>query len=78
MKKYLTIALAIACVPGVAAAQDMDESQAAPAADFGGVRVEARIGYETPTVSEDNDVYKIGSAVSYGGELGFDIRSAPM
>jgi outer membrane immunogenic protein len=64
MKKYLAIAAAITCVPGVAAAQDFD-----------GARLEARLGYETPTVSEDNDVYKIGSAVSYGGEIGFDFKA---
>jgi outer membrane immunogenic protein len=64
MKNYWGIAAAIACVPGVAAAQDFD-----------GARVEARIGYETPTVSEDNDVYKIGSAASYGGEIGFDFKA---
>ena len=64
MKKYLAVAAAIACLPGVASAQDFD-----------GPRVEARIGYETPTVSEDNDVYKIGSAVSYGGEIGFDVKA---
>lgn len=75
MKNYLVIAAAIACLPGVAAAQDMDASQEAPAHKFGGARIEARLGYETPTVSEDNDVYKIGSAVSYGGEIGFDIRA---
>lgn len=45
---------------------------AASASDVSGARVEARLGYETPTVSGDGDVYKIGSAVSYGGELGYD------
>jgi outer membrane immunogenic protein len=59
-------------VPGVAAAQDA--APAAPAQNFAGVRFEARLGYETPTVSDDNDVYKIGSAVSYGAEAGFDVR----
>src|SRR5262249_49192062 len=29
---------------------------------------------ETPTVSGDGDVYKIGSAVSYGGEAGLDFH----
>ena len=72
MKKYMAAVAAFVCVPGVAAAQD--NAPAAPAAQFDGVRLEARLGYETPTVSDDNDVYKIGSAVSYGGEAGFDFR----
>lgn len=70
MRKYLAAAAALACVPGVAAAQ----GAASPAAQFDGVRLEARLGYETPTVSDNNNVYKIGSAVSYGGEAGFDLR----
>lgn len=73
MKKYLAAVAAFVCVPGVAAAQDAAPA-AAPASQFDGVRFEARLGYETPTVSDDNDVYKIGSAVSYGAEAGFDIR----
>ena len=48
---------------------------AALANDYSGARVEARLGYETPTVSGDGDVYKIGSAVSYGGEVGYDIAA---
>jgi len=72
MKKYLAAVAAFVCVPGVAAAQDA--APASPAASFAGVRFEARLGYETPTVSDDGDVYKIGSAVSYGGEAGFDLR----
>ena len=63
MKIYLALAAALSCVPGVAAAQD-----------FNGVRAEARIGYETPTISDNGTVYKIGSAASYGGELGFDLK----
>lgn len=72
MKKHLAAVAALICVPGVAAAQNV--APATPAAQFDGVRLEARLGYETPTVSDDNDVYKIGSAVSYGGEAGFDLR----
>jgi outer membrane immunogenic protein len=65
MKLYLLCAAGLAaCLPGVAYAQDFD-----------GVRIEARLGYETPTVSGDGDVYKIGSAVSYGGELGYDLKA---
>src|SRR5688572_27017309 len=62
MKKYLVAAAAVFCVPGAAYANDFD-----------GPRAEARIGWETPTVSEDGDVFKIDSAVSYGGEVGFDL-----
>lgn len=67
MKKYLVAFAAIACLPGVAAAQDQ-------APDFAGARIEGRIGYETPTVSDDNDVFKVGSAVSFGGEIGYDVN----
>jgi len=69
MKHYLAAFAAIVCAPGIAAAQD---TNVAP--HFNGVRAEVRLGYETPTVSDDGDVYKIGSAVSYGGEVGFDFR----
>ena len=69
MKYYLAAFAAIACVPGVAAAQGTDTIP-----HFNGVRAEARIGWETPTVSESGNVYKIDSAVSYGGEVGFDVR----
>jgi len=69
MKKYLVAAMAAICLPGVAAAQD----DVAPKMD--GVRLEARLGYETPTVSDSSGVYKIGSAVSYGGEIGFDLKA---
>jgi outer membrane immunogenic protein len=62
MKKFIVFAALIA-VPGVAAAEDMS-----------GARVEARLGYETPTISGDGDVYKIGSAVSFGAELGYDLK----
>ena len=68
MKIYLALAAAFACVPGVAAAQDANQ-------DFHGVRAEARLGYETPTVSGDGQIYKIGSAASYGGEIGFDLKA---
>lgn len=76
--KFL-IAAALAAAPAAAYAQDAGYPQdAAPApvtdaGNFDGVRAEARLGYETPTVSEDGDVYKIGSAVSYGAEVGFDL-----
>jgi outer membrane immunogenic protein len=41
---------------------------------FTGIRFELRLGYETPAVSDDGDVFRIGSAVSYGAEAGFDFR----
>jgi outer membrane immunogenic protein len=74
--KFMKITLALcaallACVPGMAAAQD---AEPATEQGFDGVRVEARLGYETPTVSGDGDIYKLGSAVSYGGEIGFDLK----
>ncbi len=72
MKKYLAAAAAAAfiCLPGVAAAQDKSDH------DFAGVRAEARIGWETPTVSDGGGgVYKVGQAVSYGGEAGFDVAA---
>lgn len=55
---------------------------AAPAAaqtnnSYDGFRAEARLGWETPTVSGDGDIYKLGSAVSYGAETGFDIAAGP-
>jgi outer membrane immunogenic protein len=69
MKKYIALAALMACVPGAALAQDK------PASKLDGVRIEARIGYETPTVSDSGTIYKIGSAVSYGGEIGFDLKA---
>lgn len=70
MKKFVALAALAACVPGAALAQDKSAD-----AKLDGVRIEARLGYETPTVSDDSGVYKIGSAVSYGGEVGFDLRA---
>ncbi len=68
MKNYLALAAAaLAFVPGVAMAQDSD-------AKLNGFRAEARLGYETPTISGGGAVYKIGSAVSYGGEIGYDLK----
>lgn len=68
MKKFYALAAVLAFVPGVAMAQDNDDAK------LSGVRAEARIGYETPTVSDSSGIYKIGSAVSYGGEIGFDLK----
>lgn len=77
MKKLLIAAVAAAfvCLPGVAAAQDYD-GDAGPDHSFAGPRIEARIGWETPTVSDGSGtVYKVGQAVSYGGEAGFDVAA---
>lgn len=65
MKKLIVAAAAFACVPGIAAAQED--------ANVSGPRVELRLGWETPTVSDGTGaVYKVGQAVSFGGEVGFD------
>ena len=63
MKKYALIAAVAAMLPAAASAQTV------------GGRVGLRLGWETPTVSGDGDVYKIGSAVSYGGEAGLDFHA---
>lgn len=68
MKTFIALAAGLAMVPCAAYAQDNDDAK------LGGVRLEARIGYETPTVSDSSGIYKIGSAVSYGGEIGFDLK----
>jgi len=61
-------------VRGEWATADMPAPAPVAAHGFGGVRAEARIGYETPTVSNDGDVFRIDSAVSYGAEVGYDLR----
>lgn len=71
MKKYMLLVLASVCVPGVAAAEVAPAGT--PAQNFDGFRIEARVGYETPTVSSDGEVYKIGNGLSFGGEAGFDV-----
>jgi outer membrane immunogenic protein len=68
MKKLIVAVAALVCVPGIAAAQDTDTDP-----NISGPRVELRLGWETPTVSDGTGaVYKVGQAVSYGGEVGFD------
>lgn len=70
MKKLVTAALLCAAPATPAYAQDADNSIARD-----GVRIEARATLETPTVSsllQNNDVYKLGSAMAFGGEIGFD------
>lgn len=70
MKKLIVAAAAFICVPGIACAQESDS------ANVSGPRVELRLGWETPTVSDGSGtVYKVGQAVSYGGEVGFDVKA---
>lgn len=70
-KLFAAAAATLLLAPATAFAQDE-----APAHDFAGPRVEARLGYETPTVSDGSGgIWKIGSAVSYGGEIGVDLRA---
>lgn len=73
-KLMLAVALgAIVSSPAFAQDDTDDNSQARD-----GFRVEVRGTYETPTVSsvyDNNDVYKLGSAVAVGGEAGFDIAA---
>jgi outer membrane immunogenic protein len=67
MKKFVFAAL-VACTVSAPAF-------AAEARD--GARVEGRLMYETPTVSsviENDDIFKIGSAVAFGGEIGYDFK----
>jgi outer membrane immunogenic protein len=65
MKKYALLALALVAQPALA--QDSDAEY-----KTSGLRIEARLGWETPTVS-DGAVYKLGQSVSVGGEVGYDL-----
>ena len=72
MNKIIVALLAGVCFAQPALAQD------APATSNArdGARIEVRGIWETPTVSsvvEDDDVYKLGSALAVGGEVGFDV-----
>lgn len=72
MNKVFLGAVLSAVIATPAFAQD--ETDTSMARD--GFRIEARAMYETPTVSsivEDDDVFKLGSAVAFGGEVGFDV-----
>lgn len=70
--KYTVFAFALgAMVAAPAAAQNAGADLARD-----GFRAELRATYETPTVSslvEEDDVYKLGSAFAFGGEIGFDL-----
>jgi outer membrane immunogenic protein len=68
--RFLIVSAAALAAAAPAAAQNTADSAAN---DFDGFRAEARLGYETPTVSGDGDVYKLGSAVSFGAETGYDL-----
>jgi outer membrane immunogenic protein len=70
MKKLIVAAAALICAPGIAFAQDGDPQ------NISGPRIEARVGWETPTVSDGTGaVYKVGQAVTFGGEVGFDVQA---
>lgn len=70
--KKLMLAVALGAVVSTPAfAQDSEGDNARD-----GLRIEARATYETPTVSsliEEDDVFKLGSAFAFGGEVGFDL-----
>ena len=69
--------IVIAAVLSLGAAQPAFAADGETAANTkAGVRIEARAVLETPTVSDlgpDDEVYKLGSAVAFGGEVGFDL-----
>lgn len=74
-KIMLAVALGATMVTPAFAQDDTDSD--ANARD--GFRIEARATYETPTVSsvqQQGDVYKLGSAFAFGGEIGFDIAAS--
>ncbi|MCH7627574.1 MULTISPECIES: outer membrane protein [Novosphingobium] len=64
IKSIMFVAAIAAATPALAQSNDT--------AKRSGLRIEARVGYETPTVS-DGDVYKIGNSASIGAEAGYDI-----
>lgn len=71
MKKLYLAALAACAVAQPAFAQDVEANHARD-----GLRIEARAMYETPTVSslvDEDDIFKLGSAFAFGGEIGYDI-----
>ncbi len=65
MLKYGLIAVALVAQPALA--QETNT--------MSGLRIEARVGYETPTVS-DGAVYKLGNSASIGGEIGYDFPAS--
>ncbi|WP_300974091.1 outer membrane beta-barrel protein [Sphingomonas sp. LHG3406-1] len=72
MRTLIVSAIALAAATPAAA-----QTATGSTNNFDGARIEARIGWETPTVSGDGDVYKLGSAVSYGAEVGYDLAISP-
>ncbi|OJW57635.1 MAG: hypothetical protein BGO57_03305 [Sphingomonadales bacterium 63-6] len=69
--KYLFLAAALAGAFAQPAFAQEEEGKN----DKAGFRIEVRATLETPTVSsveEEGDIYKLGSAMAFGGEAGFD------
>jgi outer membrane immunogenic protein len=68
MKKFVVLSIIFVTISTPALAEGTSKS---------GVRVEARVIWETPTVSsviQANDVFKIDSAVAVGAEAGYDFK----
>jgi len=67
MKKYALLAISLIASPAFA-----DEAKQS------GFRLEARVGYETPTVNADSvnngTLYKLGNSASIGAEAGYDVK----
>ncbi|MBX7494211.1 porin family protein [Qipengyuania sp. 1NDW9] len=81
MKKIvLALAMAGACMPVAAQAQDGDygyeDERPAPASvEKSGIRFEGRVFYERIGDPEDDIIYELGDAVGFGGEIGYDIAA---
>ena len=81
MKKIvLALAMAGACMPVAAQAQDgdygYDDERVAPASvDKAGFRIEGRAFYERIGDPEDDVIYELGDAFGFGGEVGYDIAA---
>jgi outer membrane immunogenic protein len=68
MKKFVFLAAIAVVISAPAMAENSAKS---------GARIEGRLMYETPTVSSlvtNNDIFKIGSALAYGAEAGYDFK----
>lgn len=74
MKYLLGIVGILAASPAMA--QQADDAKAADVA-IGGLRIEAHVGIERPNLNEEDAgvtyVAKLGSALAYGAEIGYDV-----